>query len=313
MLPFHFRFQRSTLLPIGYAWFGAMHTRMDLVVAGPAEELQREVLLQVHARVMWLDGLLNRFAAGSEVAKVNAMAASDAVAIGSELYDLLGYAQQAYEKTEGLFDITIQSGMETGHRPAGGEKPRPETGHTDAAPYASSNTLSNHALPLNPRAIVLTKNPYRVRFLHPGLQIDLGGLAKGYTVDQVRKILDDAQVRHYLISFGNSSIAAKGDRPGAPQADPSVKTRTESPDPGSYAEDAPARAGWHIALRNGSAGFRLIDECLTVSGNETQPGGHIIDPRTRTVAHNRLYAVKTATALEGEVQSTVGFLLNAER
>lgn len=289
----HFRFQPTAVPPVGYAWFGAMHTRMDIVLVGPGEELQRELTQQVYDRVMMLDGLLNRFAAGSEVAHVNAKAALEDVHISKDLYFLLEYAQQAFVKTGGLFDITIQSvqdtSIPTGRRAS--DNRNSQTNPTDLSRFP----------PLNPHAIVLPRDPLRVRFLHPQLQIDLGGLAKGYAVDQIRNILDGAQVEHYLISFGNSSIAAKGDQPGKKPDDDALKSAPEN-------TGLSSRPGWKIALQNGSASYQLIDECLTVSGNDTQPGGHIIDPRSGKRVHSQSVAVKTNTAIEGEVLSTTHFI-----
>lgn len=319
----HFRFQSPEDLRIGYAWFSAMHTRMDIVLVGPGEAMQREITQQVYERVMMLDGLLNRFSAGSEVAKVNAKAVLEDVPISNDLYYLLEYAQQAYEQTNGLFDITIQSHNQSGSRPEN------ETGYqyknqhstdtgpasvpTEAQPCCPPNQypLSDNTLPLNPRAIHLQRNPLRVRFLHPGLQIDLGGLAKGYAVDQIREMLKEAQVEHYLISFGNSSIAAKGDRPGKNQtvdALNSVRELSEFQSPESKNAGLSSRVGWKVSLQNGSATYQLIDECLTVSGNETQPGGHIIDPRTGKLVQATTVAVKTNTAIEGEILSTTRFI-----
>lgn len=289
----HFRFQPTAVPPVGYAWFGAMHTRMDIVLVGPGEELQRELTQQVYDRVMMLDGLLNRFAAGSEVAHVNAKAALEDVHISKDLYFLLEYAQQAFVKTGGLFDITIQSvqdtSIPTGRRAS--DNRNSQTNPTDLSRFP----------PLNPHAIVLPRDPLRVRFLHPQLQIDLGGLAKGYAVDQIRNILDGAQVEHYLISFGNSSIAAKGDQPGKKPVVDALKSAPEN-------TGLSSRHGWKIALQNGSASYQLVDECLTVSGNDTQPGGHIIDPRSGKLVHSQSVAVKTNTAIEGEVLSTTHFI-----
>jgi thiamine biosynthesis lipoprotein len=281
---------------MGYAWFSAMHTRLDLVMVGPGEVLQRELLRQIHARVMELDGLLNRFSDGSEVAGVNAKAGLEEVTISPDLFELLSYALQACEQTNGLFDITIQSHKQSGNIP-------------------DRRIHTNSKLPLNPRAIQLQHNPLRVRFLHPHLQIDLGGLAKGYAVDEVRKLLDTAQVEHYLISFGTSSIAAKGDRPGIQSAGDIQNSRIEMQEsehpplsPDATTSNRGFRTGWNIALQNGSASYQLIDECLTVSGNDSQPGGHIIDPRTGELVKSTLVAVKTKTAIEGEVLSTVRFI-----
>lgn len=302
----HFRFQSPEDLRIGYAWFSAMHTRMDIVLVGPGEAMQREITQQVYERVMMLDGLLNRFSAGSEVAKVNAKAVLEDVPISNDLYYLLEYAQQAFVSTGGLFDITLQSERDTA--PTSGSRVF-KNRYSQTNPTDSST--SHRFPPLNPRAINLQHHPLRVRFLHPGLQIDLGGLAKGYAVDQIREMLEEARVEHYLISFGNSSIAAKGDRPGKKPPIDSLKCAPELSEfqsPESKNAGLSSRVGWKVSLQNGSATYQLIDECLTVSGNETQPGGHIIDPRTGKLVQATTVAVKTNTAIEGEILSTTRFI-----
>jgi hypothetical protein len=62
-------------------------------------------------------------------------------------------------------------------------------------------------------------------------------------------------------------------------------------------------------LQNGSECFELHNECLSISGNDYHPGGHIIDPETgEKKLADKPFAIKTCNAVEGEVFSTVGFI-----
>jgi thiamine biosynthesis lipoprotein len=54
-----------------------------------------------------------------------------------------------------------------------------------------------------------------IRFDEEGVEIDLGGIAKGYAVDRAVGILRSNGIRSALVSSGTSSIYALGSPPGA--------------------------------------------------------------------------------------------------
>jgi FAD:protein FMN transferase len=254
MHDFHFRWQQSTQGTIGYAWFEAMHTRLDLVVCGTAEPFLKQVFQEVYDRVKSIEHCCNRFDLRSEVSQLNKTEAGKEFILSRDLFNLLNYAQTAFTNTSGLFDITIQT-------------PAP--------------------IPRGADKFILNTEKQSVIVLEKGLQFDFGGLAKGYAVDIIRQIFNEHGFENYLISFGNSSIAAKGNQPG--------------------------KSGWHISLQQGTESFELHNECLSISGNDYHPGGHIIDPESgEKKLSNKSFAVKTVNAVEGEVLSTVGFMSSVQ-
>lgn len=240
---------------IGYIWFEAMFTRVDIVICNVSEMAMRELGALVLEMIQMLERKMNRFDANSELSDVNKRAAQAFVRVSTELFDVIDYAVKAYRRTEGLFDITVHSFRNCR---AGVE------------------------------AIELSEADSSVHFSHPDIQIDLGGIAKGYTVDCVSKLLHEKGIADFLISFGNSSIAAYGNQP--------------------------TKKGWTVALQDGSRSFNLSNQCLSVSGNSIRNPEHIIHPQTGDfVKGNTLHAIVTSTAIEGEVLSTVACIRgNAE-
>ena len=59
-----------------------------------------------------------------------------------------------------------------------------------------------------------TSAPDRIRFRSDCVEIDLGGIGKGYAVDRAIAVLKAAGIRHALVNAGGSSIAAIGAPPG---------------------------------------------------------------------------------------------------
>ncbi len=252
MHKFHRRWQHTTQGSIGYAWFEAMHTRLDLVVCSVEEHEAQKVFQLVYDRVRCIDQICNRFDSNSEVSKLNGKDANKEIILSNDLFNLLQFAQTAFTNTAGQFDITIQT-------------PAP--------------------IPRGADKYMLNTEKQSVIVHEQGLQFDFGGLAKGYAVDIIREIFNEHGFENYLISFGNSSMAAKGNQPG--------------------------KSGWHVSLQHGTESFKLHNECLSISGNDYHPHGHIIDPKSGEKRHaNKSFAVKTGNAVEGEVLSTVGFMRN---
>ena len=89
-----------------------------------------------------------------------------------------------------------------------------------------------------------------------GMRIDLGGIGKGYALDQVADFLKDWDIDNALLSAGGSTVHAIGSAPDSNSGWP-VNAGPPGSDP--------------VQLRDGLA--------LSGSGFEVQ-GAHIIDPRT---------------------------------
>ena len=150
-------------------------------------ELINAVLAEMHR----IDALMSTWKPDSDLSRINRTAALGPVPVDRELRQLITRTLAFSELTGGAFDITYASaGRYYDYRK--GEKPG------DAELEA--------ALPaIDYRHVVIDTDNSTVRYRHPGVTIDLGGIAKGYAVDRGMNILQQAGVGHALISAGGDT------------------------------------------------------------------------------------------------------------
>ena len=64
--------------------------------------------------------------------------------------------------------------------------------------------------------VILNQKEGTIFFDQPGVELDLGGIAKGYAVDRAVTVLKRRGVASALLSAGGSTIYALGAPPGKP-------------------------------------------------------------------------------------------------
>jgi thiamine biosynthesis lipoprotein len=152
-----------------------------------AKALAATVLDEMHR----IDRLMSTYKPESELSRVNERAAREPVKVSRELLGLVMHALSFSQLTGGAFDIT----------------------------YASAGKYYNYREGIRPTAAQLEKAlpaiDYRhvrlhtvnstIAFDHPGVRIDLGGIAKGYAVDRAIEILREAGVLNALVSAGGDT------------------------------------------------------------------------------------------------------------
>jgi thiamine biosynthesis lipoprotein len=148
-----------------------------------------------------IDETMSTYKPTSEVSQVNAKAADGPMRISKELFDLLTTAKEYSRITDGAFDITYAS---VGYLYDFRKHVHPDEAQIDKALPA-----------VNYRHLLLDAKNQTVQFSQKGVRIDLGGIAKGYSVDRGIDILKARGVtRAYVAAGGDSRIL--GDRFGKP-------------------------------------------------------------------------------------------------
>ncbi len=246
------------------AVYGEDRTRMEAAVEGAFEEVRR------------LDRMLSNYRPASELSAVNREAGTHPVKVTSEMFQLLSACMEYSRAGDGAFDITVGPLMKvwgfykgTGHLPHRAEirTAMDKVGYRHMHLDAAAGTVSFDA---------------------PGVELDPGGIGKGYAVDKMAAILKEYGVRVGLISAAGSSIYALG----AP----------------------PDEKGWRVQIRDPKdasknvAEVYLKDESMSTSGNyekffraEGKIYSHIMDPRTGYPAEGVLsVSVITPLTLDSE-------------
>ena len=203
-----------------------------------------------------LDRLLSNYRPESEWSAVNRGAAAGGVTVSQEMYDLLAACVRYSEQSEGTFDITVGPLMRVwGFYKGSGRIP-----HRSELRAALARTgYKNLSLQTTTRT---------VRFKNAGLELDPGGIGKGYAVDRMATILRQAGVSGALINAGGSSMYG-------------LNTPPEEPRGWKVVIRDPKRAERHVAE------LYLKNESMSTSGSYEkffQAGkriySHIMDPRT---------------------------------
>src|SRR5258708_32142672 len=267
----------------------AMGTSFDVYVYAPDRERAFELLEAAFDEIERVEQALSNYRSSSELSRINAIAADAPVVTDPEVFALLERAFDYSRQSDGAFDVTVGKLMKAwgffrgaGHYPSNEElaRAREETGW--------------QRVKLDPRA----RSAF---FLTRGIELDLGGIGKGYALDCVARVLRDAGVPRPLINSGSSSIYAIGAPPG--------------------------KAGWPVRVFDPLDRTRILstillkDQSLSTSGSYEkffQLNGrtycHIMDPRSgRPVEGVLQTSVITPEATDSDALSTAVFVMGPER
>ncbi len=186
---------------------------------------------------------------------------------------------QIHAETGGAFDVTIGSLLKC-WRDEDGNPCRPGPQELDAARRLTGTDL-----------LQLDKLEHTVELLASPVQVDLGGIGKGYAVDRVAELLRDWSIDIALISGGYSSVMALDGPPGT--------------------------KGWPLTLSHPANRKQVLARpCLqgrALSGSGVQKGQHITDPRTTQPVKDKLAAWSSASnAATADALSTTFMVMSLE-
>lgn len=180
---------------------GIMGTRITVELWADDKAKGEQAIDAVLVEMRHIDDSMSTYKPTSEVSLVNARAADGPMQISKELFDLLTTAREYSVITDGAFDITYAS---VGYMYDFRKHIHPDEAQIDAALPA-----------INYRHVLLDPKNQTVQFSQKGVRINLGGIAKGYSVDGGIDVLKTLGfTRAYVSAGGDSRII--GDRFGKP-------------------------------------------------------------------------------------------------
>jgi FAD:protein FMN transferase len=178
-----------------------MWTKFEIVAYGTERAQLVEATNAAFEEIDRLDRQMSNYSETSDLTFINRNAAHDGVKVEKELFDLLKLALDYSRTTDGAFDITVGPLMKAwGFFKGQGRLPEPEE-------------LKAVLAKTGYRHVALNPGARTIRFDREGVELDLGGIAKGYAVDKAAEVLRQSGVSRALITCG-SSIYAIGEPPG---------------------------------------------------------------------------------------------------
>ncbi len=231
-----------------------MGTLFRIVIFAPEVTAAKSAAKAAFARVAALNRVMSDYDPDSELMRLCRQPAGTPVKISPELCDILHRSQRLSETSEGAFDVTLGPVIRL-WREARRQKKLPAEESRKAALLASGY-----------RKLRLDLEGQTVTLLAAGMQLDLGGIAKGYAADAALTVL----ARH---GFRRAMVEASGDI--------------------ALGEPPPESDGWKVQLApfgSDPAGSILVTAAnagISTSGDAEQfleLGGvrysHIVDPAT---------------------------------
>jgi FAD:protein FMN transferase len=272
---------RQSASAMGTTFSVALHgrdrDRMEVAVQAALDEARR------------LDRLLSSYRPDSEWSLVNREAARHPVPISPELFQLISACLAQSQQTDGAFDITV------------GPLKRAWGFYRGTGSVPTAEALAAARRHVGHQFVRLDSAGQTVRFDHPGVELDPGGVGKGYAVDRMVDVLRRHGFDTALVAGSKSSIYGLG----SPRA---------------------GERGWRADIRRPEhhsdcvARILLDDASLSTSGTGEQCHwsdgkmySHIVDPRTGwpLQIHSQV-SVVTPRAVDGEVWAKA-CLLNGPR
>jgi FAD:protein FMN transferase len=205
----------------------AMNTVYEVYAVHPNERYAAQAAQAAFDLVDRLESELSRFRSNSDITRINQLTAGESARIGPSAIECLVIARHMYDLTSGAFDISIGTGLPT---------------------------------------LELDADDFLVCATTDGVQVDLGGIGKGYAVDLMAELLEEWGLQRALVHGGFSSVLA-----------------LEAP---------AARDGWPLTLSDPAAPSRVLTRLsmrqTALSASGVRKGDHIVDPRTGEPVRGRL-------------------------
>jgi FAD:protein FMN transferase len=260
--------------------YGMDAKQLPLIVDAGLDEVDR------------IDNLMSNYKPESALTRINKEASAGPVLVEPELFNFIELCVKYSQESEGAFDITVGPLMKAwGFFRGEGRIPW-------------SFELWGVLKRVGYQHLILNRQERTIQFARAGMELDLGGIAKGYAVDRVVSILKQYKIERAFVSAGGSTLYGLGSPPDREGWEVKVRDPLFPKDPQKSAET--------VSLKNRS---------LSVSGNYEKffrSGGvtysHIMDPRTGRPVENMLsVAVLTETGVDGDALDDVFYVQGVEK
>lgn len=234
-------------------------------------------------RIAMLDSTLSSYRTASELNRLNAQSGGMPVHVSAPLFAVLQQAQQLARQSDGAFDVTVGPYVTLWRRAR------------DTGRLPENAALRRADARTGWQKIQLNEKAHTVQLRADSMQLNLGGVAKGYILDQALAALSEEGVTRALIEAGGDMVMS-----GPPSGTDGWRVQI----PGAGAEGT-------------TRTVRLAHAAVSTSGDTQQfveidgtRYSHVIDPRTGLGLTHRLLVTIVAddgTTADG-LATTVGIL-----
>jgi thiamine biosynthesis lipoprotein len=244
-----------------------MGTRFRIILYAPNEGAARKAATDAFARIASLNAIMSDYDPTSELMRLCSKAGGPPLPVSAELFFVLSKAQEVSRQSGGAFDVTVGPVVKL-WRLARRKRKLP-----DPEKLAAARALVGW------QNVRLDSDKRTVQLLKPGMQLDLGGIAKGYAADEALTVLKKHGIERGLVAAGGD-IAVSGPPPGADGWRIAIATLPGEKDPGRLILH-------HAAVSTSGDAEQFVE----IDGKRYS---HIVDPRTGIGLVGRMSATVVA-------------------
>jgi thiamine biosynthesis lipoprotein len=228
---------------------------------------------------------------GSGLAAINREAGFKSVKVAPEILEILALVQKYYSQVSGAFDPTVGPLTELWGFGSEGRPHLPEAAKIRAA------------LPLiDFSQVEIDRTAQTVKLKQTGMRLDLGGVAKGYAIDQAYQTLRRAGIQSALINAGTSSIRVIGKRRDHQSWRIGIGHPRRN---GELIGSLPLSSGLSLGTSADTQNYFIHNQIRY---------SHLLNPKTGYPARkNILVSVIAPTAAESDLLSTAFFIFSPEQ
>ncbi len=283
-----------------------MGTEFRLTLYAPDQEKADQAAQAAFDRVDALNKILSDYDPSSELSRLTMTAGSgQKTMVSKDLWRVLSLAQSIAKKSKGAFDVTIGPLSKLWRRAI-----RQKAVPGEAAMSAAKDKVCYKHLKLDHKtnSVSLTKE---------GMRLDLGGIAKGYTVDAIWEVLQEHGIQNALID-GGGDIYAKGSPPDSKGW--KVKMLTRKTRTASLDFFDPDTKKWSKRLEQDLVVY-LTNSAIASSGDTYKfldvngvKYSHIINPKTGLgLTHNEIINVSAPNCALADALASALSVLNIKK
>ena len=263
----------------------SMGTIFRIICYTDQEDIAKQKSVIAFQRVDELNYIMSDYLPDSELNQLSRSSGSgEYVKVSPDLLNVIKTGQQWSLKTNGIFDITIGPYSQLWRR----------AGRKDMLP--TPDQINQASACVGFKYIHIDSGRGAVMLSKKGMQLDLGGIAKGFAVDEIYNIFQNAGIKQILVDGGGDIRAG---------------------------EAPPGKKGWKLVLENLQHDNQVMyasNTSIATSGDlyryvliDSVKYGHIIDPRTGYgLTTPRTVTIQASNCMEADVLASTISILGAK-
>jgi thiamine biosynthesis lipoprotein len=264
----------------------AMGTYFNVTLVTDDSLASESTALAAHREFARLDSLMSNWTTTSEVARINREAGRHPTTVEPEVAEVLDRSLDTWRHSDHAFDITVEPMMRA-------------WGFLGGHPHVPSPAEQATAFRrVGAQRVEFDAAKGTIHFKDPGVRVDLGGIAKGYSVDAAVRALEARGVTDALVNLSGNMFALGTPGGGRPWRIGIRDPRDRVP----YFARLPLTAGVSTSGK--------YEQFVAENGRTY---GHIMDPRTGHPAEGLIsVTVFAPSAFVADTWDTPLFVLGLE-